>query len=101
MESTLEVSLETTLESAVKPTVETIQLINDLLATGFEIPTDKLTPQASLMTDLGLDSLDAVDMLVHIEDKMGIKVEGEKLRSLRTLQDVYVLAAEALLKNNK
>jgi acyl carrier protein len=72
-----------------------IQEINQLLVTGFEISPEKLVPSATLIGDLGLDSLDAVDMLVYIEDKFGIKVEGEKLRSLQTLQDVYLLAADA------
>ena len=68
------------------------------MASGFEIPPEKLVPTAALK-ELGLDSLDAVDMLVYIEDKFGIKVEGEKLTSLRTLQDVYNLAAEAVAKS--
>jgi acyl carrier protein len=74
--------------------------INELLASGFEIPMEKLQPSAALVADLGLDSLDAVDMLVFIEDKFGIKVEGEKLRHLQTLNDVYKLASDAMLKTN-
>lgn len=73
--------------------------INDLMKKGFEIPNDKLTRTANLVNDLGLDSLDAVDMLVFIEDEFGIKVDGEKMRSLRTMQDVYFLAAEAIEKS--
>ena len=49
-----------------------VSKINELLASGFEISPDKLVPSASLVTDLGLDSLDAVDMLVYIEDKFNI-----------------------------
>jgi len=52
-------------------------------------------PTATLVGDLGLDSLDAVDMLVYIEETLGVKVEGEKLASVKTLQDVYILAAQS------
>ena len=84
-----------TLSTAVA-TPELIQTVNDLMITGFEIAPESLIPSARLKDDLGLDSLDAVDMLVHIEEKMDLKVDGEKVRSLRTLADVYALAADAM-----
>jgi len=72
-----------------------ITQVNQLMMTGFELPAEKLVPDATLIGDLGLDSLDAVDMLVYIEETMGIKVEGERLASVKTLSDVYQLAAES------
>lgn len=80
-----------------QPTTAIIQAVNQLMQTGFELPPEKLVPEASLK-DLGLDSLDAVDMLVYIEEKMGVKIEGERLKSVRTLADVYELAAEAAVR---
>lgn len=81
---------------AVEPSAEVIQKVNELISKGFEIPQEKLVATASLGPDLGLDSLDAVDMLVYIEENMNVKVDGERLRSIRSLQDVYVLAAESM-----
>lgn len=75
---------------------EIVRQVNQLMMTGFELSADKLVPHASLVADLGLDSLDAVDMLVYIEETMGIKVEGERLASVKTLADVYLLAEESL-----
>lgn len=75
---------------------EVIDQVNQLMMSGFEIPAEKLVPGATLIQDLGLDSLDAVDMLVYIEETMGIKVEGERLASVKTLADVYVLASESM-----
>lgn len=75
---------------------EVIFQVNNLMRSGFEIPNDKLVPNATLQGDLGLDSLDAVDMLVYIEETLGVKVEGERLAQVKTLQDVYQLAAESL-----
>jgi acyl carrier protein len=68
--------------------------VNALFIKGFEIPAEKLTPTASLYEDLGLDSLDAVDMLVHLEEQFHIKVDGERLMEVRTLQNVYDLVLE-------
>ena len=68
--------------------------VNEVMHSGFEIPFEKLSPEAHLFTDLGLDSLDAVDMLVHLEDRLGVKVDGENLMHVRTLQDVYSLVQE-------
>lgn len=77
------------------PSASLIKTVNDLMHTGFEIDLAKLVPEASLKDDLGLDSLDAVDMLVYIEEKMGVRIEGERLKTVKTLGDVYVLAAES------
>jgi acyl carrier protein len=68
--------------------------VNEIMHSGFEIPLEKLSPEAHLFSDLGLDSLDAVDMLVHLEDQLGVKVDGEKLMQVRTMQDVYNLIQE-------
>jgi len=68
---------------------EIVVKVNELMHRGFEIPEDKLTPTATLFDELGLDSLDAVDMLVHLEENLGIKVDAQKLVAVRTLQDIY------------
>lgn len=80
--------------STVSP--EVINQVNQLMMSGFEIPAEKLVPGATLIADLGLDSLDAVDMLVYIEETMGLKVEGERLATIKTLGDVYQLAADSM-----
>ena len=60
--------------SLIELAPEVIAQVNQLMMTGFEIPVEKLVPTATLIGDLGLDSLDAVDMLVYIEETMGIKI---------------------------
>jgi acyl carrier protein len=73
---------------------EIVTQVNQLMHQGFEIPMEKLTPSATLFEELGLDSLDAVDMLVHLEEKLSIKIDGERLMNVRTMQDIYALASE-------
>ncbi|HEX4923463.1 MAG TPA: acyl carrier protein [Bdellovibrionales bacterium] len=71
--------------------VDVVSKVNLLMHEGFEIPLEKLTPNATIFGDLGLDSLDAVDMLVNLEDKIGVKVEVERIKAVRTMQDIYDL----------
>lgn len=73
------------------------QEIADLLVKLFEVSPDDITPQARLYDDLALDSIDAVDMLVHLQKKTGKKVQPEVFKSVRTVQDV-VDAVEQLLR---
>ncbi len=76
------------------------QKINELISSGFEIEPEKLVPTALLKEDLGLDSLDAVDMLVYLEENFDIKVAGERLLLIKTMDDVYTLVKEVLLTPN-
>ncbi len=80
---------------------ELVAKINDLISNGFEIEPQKLTPQALLKEDLGLDSLDAVDMLVYLEENFDIKVAGERLLQIKTMADVYALVQEVLTPDMK
>lgn len=75
---------------------ELIEQINSTLSAQFEIDPGHLRPDAHIIDELKLDSLDAVDMLVHLEEKLGRKLDVEKLREARTLNDVYNLVEDAV-----
>jgi len=61
-----------------------------VLAEEFELDPEKMTPDATLYDDLGLDSLDAVDMVVVLEKSFGMKLTDEEaLRSIRTMEDLF------------
>ena len=69
---------------------EIIQKTNEALSTEFELSIEQLRPEASFQTDLGLDSLDAVDMVVVLEQKFGMTLRQKyDLRSMITLNDLY------------
>jgi len=74
------------------------QRVNSILTTDFEVPNEKLHTQAKLYEDLGLDSLDAVDMLVYLEDDLEIKVDSKRFIAVRTLGDVYQVVEEVILE---
>jgi len=74
------------------------QEVSALLIKLFEIEPDRISPDARLYEDLELDSIDAVDMIVHLQKKTGKKIKPEAFKSVRTVQDV-VNAVEQLLKD--
>jgi acyl carrier protein len=67
-----------------------IDKTNKVFEESFEIEKERLTPQAHIFTDLGLDSLDIVDLIVALQNTFGVKIRNEeKVRDIRTLQDIY------------
>lgn len=68
---------------------EIIEKVNDLLTEEFEIAPEVLAPEASLKSDLEIDSLDFVDIVVLIDREFGFKPKAEELKNVKTLQDFY------------
>jgi len=69
---------------------EIIGLIDSSLQEEFELDAKIMTPEASFYDDLGLDSLDVVDMVIVLEAAFGFKIrEEEAIRSIRTLGDLH------------
>ncbi|OCF95781.1 acyl carrier protein [Gilliamella sp. wkB308] len=64
----------------------------------FELSPDDITPESKLFEELDLDSIDAVDLVVHLQKKIGKKVDPETFKSVRTVQDV-VEAVNKLVNN--
>ena len=69
---------------------ELIAVINKTFVENLEIEEDQLKPEAALFADLGLDSLDMVDLMVGLQRKFKISLrQNEEMRKIITLQDLY------------
>jgi acyl carrier protein len=68
---------------------EIIEKVNEFLIDEFEIEESALSPDAHLIDDLGIESLDFVDIVVTIEKEFGFKVKREDITDVRTLSDLY------------
>jgi acyl carrier protein len=68
---------------------EIIVHVNKTLVEEFEVATDNLAPDKRLREDLELDSLDAVDMIVALEQGLKIRVDEEEAKQIRTIGDIY------------
>lgn len=62
--------------------------IKDILVAEFECDPAALRPEVNLFTDLDLDSIDAVDLIVRLQQETKKKVNPEDFRQIRTLADV-------------
>lgn len=70
-------------------TEEEIQkTVVNILVDDFECDRGKLTPEVNLFADLDLDSIDAVDLVVRLQQVTKKKVNPEDFRQIRTLRDV-------------
>lgn len=69
---------------------EIVDITNKVFEESFEIEKEKLTPEAHIFTDLGLDSLDIVDLVAALQKSFGVNIRNEeRVRNIRTLQDIY------------
>ena len=48
----------------------------------------EITPEMSIIEDLGADSLDIVELLMIIEDDFGIKVPDEDVPNMKTVRNI-------------
>ncbi|WP_294613029.1 acyl carrier protein [uncultured Gilliamella sp.] len=62
--------------------------IQSALVQLFELSPEDIKLESNLFEELDLDSIDAVDLVVHLQKKIGKKVDPETFKSVRTVQDV-------------
>lgn len=69
---------------------EIVALVNSSLAEEFEYDPESMTPETTLFEDMGLDSLDVVDLVIVLETAFGMKIREEgAIRQIRTLGDIH------------
>ena len=68
---------------------EVYSKIKSVLMDEFEVEEEAITMQTNLFTDLELDSLDAIDLMVTLDKELGIEIKTEEMQDLRTIEDVY------------
>ena len=67
---------------------EILERIRAIFSENFAIDPARVTPEAHLFDDLDLDSIDAVDLVVYLQDWTGREVPEQALRAVRTVDDV-------------
>lgn len=64
------------------------QKVAEILSETFDLPQEKITPSAFLVQDLDLDSIDAVDLVVKLQQYTNKKIDPETFKQVRTIDDV-------------
>jgi acyl carrier protein len=76
---------------------EALQQLRKILEEDFKVPPVKVTPEATFRGTLGLDSLDAVDLIYLVGKSFGIKATVDNFKDLHSVQRVvdFVVATKA------
>ncbi|MDR0876506.1 MAG: phosphopantetheine-binding protein [Treponema sp.] len=62
--------------------------LKDILVEYFELDPEVVQPEAQLLADLDMDSIDAVDLIVKMKQYIPGKIDPEQFKTARTVQDV-------------
>ncbi len=66
---------------------EIYEKVNEFLIEDLEIDESKISGDARLKEDLGIDSLEVVDVVVLVEEQFNFKMKPEDFKNLITLDD--------------
>jgi len=77
---------------------EILEQISRELQALFELPKDNITLQARLYEDLDLDSIDAVDLVVRLQEITKRRIRPDQFKGVRTVEDI-VDAVEELVSD--
>jgi acyl carrier protein len=77
---------------------DVVDVINGFLVEEFEIEEGLVQPDAT-WGDIGIDSLDFVDIVVIIEKEFGFKLKGEDMIDIRTLGQFHEFIYVRYLSN--
>jgi len=78
---------------------ETFKVVSAYLVKDFEVPAEKIRLEANLFTDLGLDSIDALDWFAKMETTIHLPIVEEDIKKVRTVQDVVNYVMRHLKQN--
>ena len=83
----------------VKSREEILDYLRETLVELFELKPEQIVPEANLYTDLDIDSIDAVDLILKLKDLTGRKIQPQTFKHVRTVGDV-IDAIESLMAQN-
>lgn len=65
-----------------------IEKIKEILMNHVEVPMDEIKAETNLKEDLGLNSLDVVNLMVAFEDEFNIEISDRDIKDLMTVGDI-------------
>lgn len=67
---------------------ESLGKVTEIIVEQLGVNADQVKPEAKLVEDLGADSLDAVELVMAIEEEFGIEVPDEEAEKLQAVGDI-------------
>ncbi len=68
-----------------------LEKLKTMVKAQLDLDVDNVTEKSDIKNDLGLDSLDIVEILMSVEEEWGIVIDDEETTSLHTVGDVVAL----------
>ena len=62
--------------------------VQKIIGTQLKMKPERIEPQSDLRNELGADSLDALEIIMSVEEHFEIDVEESEARKMRTVQDI-------------
>lgn len=62
--------------------------VAEILVDQLDVEKDKVTMEASIIDDLGADSLDVVDLIMSLEEEFGIEIPDDQVENMKTVGDI-------------
>ena len=73
-----------------------IEKLKEFLKENTKVDISKVNENSNFKTDLGLDSIDLLQLVVAVEEKLNIKLDNEKLMGINTISDALKAFNELL-----
>lgn len=66
----------------------TFDKVKEIIVDQLDVDEDKVTMEASIIDDLGADSLDIVDMVMTLEEEFDVKISDDEVENVKTVGDI-------------
>lgn len=64
----------------------TINTVKEVISGYVNVHSDEIKDDDNLLDDLGLDSLDSIELVLQIEEKLGVELNDDDLENVKTVQ---------------
>jgi acyl carrier protein len=68
----------------------------DIISNQLGIEKGDVTPEASVVDDLGADSLDVVELIMALEEEFNLEIPDEEAEKIKSVQDIFSHMENAL-----
>ncbi len=62
--------------------------VRDILVEQLDVEEEKVSMEASIIDDLGADSLDVVDLVMSLEDEFDVEIPDDQVKNMKTVGDI-------------
>ncbi|HPE68225.1 MAG TPA: acyl carrier protein [Thermotogota bacterium] len=75
---------------------ELFEKVRTVIVENLGVEPEVVTPTASLIDDIGADSLELVDLTMDVEEQLGVRIDNAELSDVETVGDILELIEKKL-----